>query len=40
VAVAQVLFESNFELKAILKNTTNLKNNNLPIAKNQDNALF
>tara|TARA_B100000686_G_C16123202_1_gene633692 strand:+ start:469 stop:606 length:138 start_codon:yes stop_codon:yes gene_type:complete len=40
VPVAQVLFESNFELKAVLKNTKHLKNNNFPISKNQDDALF
>ena len=40
VPVAQVLFESNFELKAVLKNNIHLKINNLPILKNQDNSLF
>ncbi|ADF53594.1 MAG: hypothetical protein CMP12_07865 [Zunongwangia sp.] len=40
VPVAQVLFESKFEIKVVLKNTINLNNNNLSITKNQDNSLF
>tara|TARA_B100000378_G_scaffold278838_1_gene283816 strand:+ start:1744 stop:1875 length:132 start_codon:yes stop_codon:yes gene_type:complete len=40
VPVAQVLFESNFEIKAVSKNSKKLKIKYLHISKNQDNSLF